>query len=222
MANPAIDVAGVRSGKLVAVKIVGKRGTANLWLCKCDCGNETMAIATQIRRGEKTSCGCKKRERRKPRPDLVERNKNNAVHGMTNTRTYYSWRAMKYRCEWSTSKDYPNYGGRGIKICKQWSESFSRFLEDMGERPTGTTIDRIDPNGDYEPRNCRWATPKKQANNQRRSVIIEINGESRPASEWARIYGLESKTVLYRIRAGWSPLKALTTQPLIRRKYRGN
>jgi hypothetical protein len=218
MVMPAKNVTGLRSGKLVAMKIVGKRGKQNLWECACDCGSITTAIATQIAKGTKTSCGCKRKEPRKPRPDLVKRNKENAIHGQTNSRTYSSWRALKFRCENKDNKDYPNYGGRGIKVCDQWSKSFSEFLRDMGERPEGTSIDRIDPDGNYEPGNCRWASNKKQSNNKRCNVFVEYEGKTMTVTEWAKEYGLEVKTLLYRVKIGWDIETALTTPSTIKRK----
>jgi len=219
MAMPAKDVTGVRSGLMVAIKIVGKRGGANLWECICDCGNTTHAIATQILRGEKTSCGCKKKHKRKPRPDVAERSKMlMTTHGMTGERVYDTWRSMKHRCENERSKDYPRYGGRGISVCDEWSKSFESFYEYMGDRPEGTTIDRIDTNGNYEPNNVRWATNIQQGNNRRTNNYVEVNGTTKTVTEWAREYGLEPKTLAYRIRIGWDLMTALETPPIIKRK----
>ncbi len=210
MPMPSKDIAGKKFGMLTAIGIVGKRGKANLWKCLCDCGSETTSIATSLERGEKTSCGCKKTHKRKPRPDLAERNKLSSTHGMTNTTTFSSWKAMRFRCENPASKDYPNYGGRGIKVCEAWSKSFEAFLADMGERPDGTSLDRIDVNGNYEPSNTRWATQERQSNNKRQNMYVEFNGEVKTATEWARLYGIESKTFIYRLKNGWTVDVALT------------
>ena len=108
------------------------------------------------------SCGCLKREA-------------NRTHGHTsrtgNTPTYDSWKAMKFRCLNPKARFYRLYGGRGIKICDRWLHSFENFLEDMGERPAGLTLDRRDSNGNYEPQNCRWATPAEQVRNTSRNIV---------------------------------------------------
>jgi hypothetical protein len=212
------DVSGYRSGKLTAIRVVGKRGKSNLWECACDCGTMTTAIATQITSKTKTSCGCAKKDVRKPRPDLVLKNKSRATHGMTSTRTFSSWSAMKYRCENKGSKDYANYGGRGISVYQEWSRSFLAFYEYMGERPAGMSLDRIDPNGNYEPGNVRWATDKVQSNNKRLNRYIEFKGVTMTVTEWAREVGIESKTLLYRVKNGWDIEVALTTPSTIKRK----
>ncbi len=122
---------------------------------------------------------------------------------------------MRNRCNCPTDKDYPQYGGRGISVCSEWSE-FNKFLADMGERPEGTTIDRVDVNGNYEPGNCRWATPTRQNRNKRSSKMIEFNGETLCVADWAEKLGIERKCLQMRLIA-WGVERALTT-PYVARK----
>jgi hypothetical protein len=152
------------------------------------------------------------------RPDLAERNRSNATHKMTKTPTYRTWSAMKDRCTKPGNKDYPRYGAKGINVCETWIHSFESFIEHMGERPKGLSIDRIDNARGYEPGNCRWATPKQQATNRRSTVFVEFNGETLSVAMWSERMGLERKTLEYRIRTGWNTEKALTTPSTIKRK----
>ena len=157
-------------------------------------------------------------KKRKPRPDLTERNKQNAVHGMSNSRTHNIWRRIRERCNCQDSKDYENYGGRGICVDDAWQKSFLAFLADMGEAPAGMSIERINNDGNYEKSNCRWATVLDQANNKRTNVFVTYKEKTQTIAQWAREIGLERKTLEYRIRVGWSAERALTTPSLIRRK----
>jgi hypothetical protein len=124
---------------------------------------------------------------------------------------YSSWASMKSRCYNKKHKSYAEYGGRGITVCAQWLNDFEAFLRDMGPRPSGTTIDRIDGNGNYQPGNCRWSRPPDQARNTKQVRLLLFRGESRPMSEWAQLHGLSVFTVAKRLKRGWSVDKALTT-----------
>jgi hypothetical protein len=155
------------------------------------------------------------------RPDLAARNRASATHGFSRSPTYKTWDAMHQRCSNSKSADFHRYGARGISVCHRWT-SFELFLEDMGPRPAGCTLDRVDVNGAYEPTNCRWATAKQQSNNRRSSVFIEHDGRRMTVAMWADEVGLERKTLEYRIRTGWDAAKALTTPSLINRKSHGS
>lgn len=120
-----------------------------------------------------------------------------------------SWRNMKSRCLNPKATGYDLYGGRGISVCQRWRESFWNFLEDMGTRPDGTTLDRIDSNGDYEPANCRWAAWETQANNKNDNVLLLWDGEQKTISQWARELDVLPNTIQYRLYRGWSVGEAL-------------
>jgi len=117
---------------------------------------------------------------------------------------YRRWQHMIQRCHNPNDKDYPQYGGRGIVVCDRWRYDFMAFLYDMGTPPKGHTLDRIDVNGAYSKENCRWLTAKEQANNRRNTVYLTIHGVTLPLSAWCETHGICSKTVLYRLKQGWS------------------
>jgi hypothetical protein len=125
------------------------------------------------------------------------------------TKTYKAWAAMKTRCQKQTCREYPHYGGRGIKVCERW-QVFENFFADMGTAPDGLSLDRKNNNGDYEPSNCRWATKEQQQNNMRSNVRIFAFGEIRTLTRWAKIKNIPYSTLRYRVSMGWSPEKALT------------
>ncbi len=117
---------------------------------------------------------------------------------------------MRARCNNPNNDDYKGYGGRGIQVCERW-DSFADFFADMGERPVGTSLDRIDVNGDYEPDNCRWADASTQANNKRSNRIIEFNGETKTLQQWCREFDIDRKKVSYRIAQGYTLEQAFSS-----------
>lgn len=183
------DLTGQNFGRLLVVESGGrnKQGRA-LWKCKCECGNDTLIRTDVLTRGLSNSCGCLAREITKTRFT----NHGKTVNGNKNgNQTYVSWKCMKQRCCDPNTDQYQDYGGRGISVCDRWVNSFENFLSDMGERPVGTTIDRINVNGDYAPGNCRWATLSTQNKNKRKDNTrkalggaSKYKGVSRHGRKW--------------------------------------
>ena len=132
------------------------------------------------------------------------------THGKTRTPIYNCWLNMKKRCMDKNNPRYVDYGGRGISFCERWN-TFENFYEDMGERPEGMTLDRIDNEQSYSKENCKWSSYKEQNNNRRSTKFITIDGQTKSMKDWCRYRGLNYYVVRSRIRIGWSPLKALTT-----------
>lgn len=128
---------------------------------------------------------------------------------ITCKREHSSWRAMRYRCEDPKSPSFKHYGGRGIAVCQRWRDSFDAFYADMGPRPDGTTLDRIDSNGNYEPGNCQWAQHKDQHRNKRGTLVLEAYGETLTLAEWAEKVGVRADTIKNRLLRGESVQMAL-------------
>ena len=149
-----------------------KKGKRQYVECLCDCGNITITREYNVRKGLRYSCGCYQRAK-------ATQNKGKLTHGLTYTPEYESWCKMKSRCHNEKNNRYYRYGGRGIKVCDEWVNSFENFYRDMGNKPGKEySIDRIDNDGDYCPANCRWATPKQQVENQayRGGMGVSKNG----------------------------------------------
>lgn len=172
---------------------------------RCSCGAEKVVDRFNVRHGLSRSCGCLKDE------EAVARE---TKHGMSQSKIYRLWRGMVNRCYTPTVRCYPNYGGRGIRVCDRWLNSFEAFFEDMGHKPEGYSIDRIDNNGHYEPSNCRWVSQKNQCNNTRKNVILEINGERKTAQQWADSVGIDGGCVRERLKRGWSAEEAVSPRLL--------
>ena len=174
--------------------------------CLCDCGQSTFVRADRLRNGQSRSCGCIQKE---------VATKLATTHGCARTPTYLIWRGMLQRCQNPGSRIYKYYGGRGIAICERW-QKFENFAADMGERPDGLTIDRINNDGNYEPSNCRWASKKEQSQNSSRKRLVAFNGVTKNLCEWTELLQLDLKAVRQRLRNGWSPELAFT-KPVVKR-----
>lgn len=175
--------------------------------CACDCGNETVANAGNLRKGHTQSCGCVQRENGAKVGNLPKPIK----HGMCGTAEYRAWQAMIQRCTNPKATRYERYGGRGIKVCQQWLESFDAFYAYIGLRPSQRdSVDRYpDNDGNYEPRNVRWATDGEQQRNHSRNRMVNVDGVDRCVADAARLLGLKLSTVRSRIHNGQSPEEAL-------------
>lgn len=206
----AADIAGQRFGRLVALVVEPTAQPGRFWRCACDCGAFVVSTVGRLRVGNTKSCGCLKVDAARVK------GKSSATHGMFGTREYATWSAMLGRCSNPKHSAWPDYGGRGITVCTAWLK-FDNFYADMGARPSGKSLDRVDNSGNYEPRNCRWATKKEQARNRRGNRLVEFNGTTATLAETAARVGLPVSTVRDRLNAGWPTEVALTKQS---RKWR--
>lgn len=173
---------------------------------RCECG---LGFVARCRGDAAVSCGCVLRK------DAAERAKTQShakTHGLSESETYRTWCHIKDRCNNPNDKRYADYGGRGITVCERW-RTFENFIEDMGERPEGTSIDRINPDGNYEPGNCRWAGKIEQARNKRNNVVLTIDGESKTVAEWCENPAAAKDTTVYkRVKIGWPAKEAVFGQ----------
>lgn len=193
------DESGNKFGRLTAISSYSKKSSSGklrtYWVCQCDCGNTKHISADNLRKKDRVpSCGCFKSE---------FFSNNNSTHRLSGTRTYRSWSSARQRCTNPNDNNYAHYGARNITVCERWN-SFEVFLNDMGEPPTlNHTIERIDVNGNYEPGNCKWATPKEQARNRTNTNLIEYNGKKMILTDWSKHLGIRLITLRKRINAGW-------------------
>lgn len=181
------DYTGQKFGKVTALRFVGYgKNFKQIWDVRCDCGIERRLYIDAVVRRRPRRCGCARQ-----------------MHGAAKTPTYGSWYHMLMRCENPNDPAYKDYGGRGIHVCPRW-RTFQNFLADMGEKPAGLTIERIDNNRGYEPGNCIWASMAVQGKNRRDNLFIEGFGKRQIASEWSRELGIPHQTLWYRLRRGES------------------
>lgn len=204
-ARHLVDISGKRFGRLVAQHRVGNETDGSRWLFLCDCGDTKVIRSKDVRRGATSSCGCISSENTTAR---------NTKHGHARrgqcSPELITWVGMISRCEHRNNTAYANYGGRGIAVCDRWRESFANFLEDMGKRPAGMSIDRIDNDAGYSPENCRWATATEQARNKRTTLMLEHNGQTLPLATWAERSGINYGVLARRISLGWTPERVIT------------
>lgn len=187
------NLVGERFGKLMVASFshstTGKV-KAKMWNCLCDCGNNVIQSTAALKIGKTKSCGCLRKD-----------GSHSVTHGQASggviTSEYRAWVGMLGRCYNANTTRFENHGGRGIRVCKRWRK-FENFFADMGKKPTPDhSLDRHPNNdGNYTPKNCRWATTEQQANNRRSSRFIEYNSEIKTLSQWTRLFGLSSAHTL--------------------------
>lgn len=207
-----------RPVKIFAASLVGKRFTKLIVIAvtdreqeiivRCDCGVERVASKYPVFHGRMTSCGC---------------SLSHPTHGKTGTLIYRTWDGMRRRCSDPNYAQYASYGGRGITVCDGWRESFENFYADMGDKPKGMSINRIDNNGGYwcghceqcvasgQKKNCEWANVETQQNNRRDNRRLIFNGLDMTVSQWSRTLGINRITLNNRLKRGWSLERMLTT-----------
>ncbi len=198
-----LNLSGQRFGRLTVLEEAKQIGTRTRWLCLCDCGNKTEVGTAELRQGNTRSCGCYQQECRL---------QNITKHNMSGTRLYKIWSCMKYRCLGKKHAERHLYQDRGITLCDEWL-TFEGFYEWAKDKYfDGSSIDRIDTNGNYEPSNCRFVDNFVQAKNKRNIILYNYKGENLTLSEWARKYEINYFSLRQRVKyGGWSIEKALTT-----------
>jgi hypothetical protein len=199
---PFLDLTGRQFGSLKAIHPTDTRSRGQVvWMCKCRCGNSALVPSYKLTSAHTKSCGCY-------RSDLATAK--NTTHGDYRSPEHRSWQSMKSRCLNPKSTQYKWYGGRGISVCDKWL-TYEGFLADMGRKPAGYELDRIDNNGHYEPANCRWASHRDQSRNKSDNVMITWRGQTRCMSDWAESLGVDNAALWARVRKlGWSWDRALS------------
>lgn len=208
-----IDITGQKFNMLTVLSFSKRENGRSYWMCKCDCGNIVERNSNSFKSNMTKSCGCLAMKACK----IVRK-----THGLSKSRTYTIWQGMRNRCNDENYKNYNNYGGRGIRVCDRWMESFENFYEDMGNRPNEMSLDRKDVNGNYCKENCKWSTSKEQNNNRRNNHYIEYKGEIKTIQQWADEFNLKYKTLYDRItKMKWTIEKSINHPMKKHKKTKG-
>ena len=207
-----IDLSGQQFGRLTvlhrAPDVIQSNGRHRImWECVCECGNTVICHGDNLRKGVSRSCGCYRKE---------YMSEHNSTHHASKDLLYGVWCAIKTRCNNKKSAAYPDYGGRGIRVCDDWNGSYEAFANWSYKSgySYGLTIDRVNNDGDYCPENCRWVDRVAQANNRRNNVVLDYNGQSHTLKEWAGIVGICPATMNSRYCSGW-PIERMLSSPLM-------
>lgn len=190
------DLSGRKFGKLTVIEYAGEsKHQKAQWECLCECGNTKIVIAGNLKNRKTKSCGCIHKE---------QLSRIRKKHGETGSRLYTTWRGMKDRCSNPNNRDFKNYGGRGIEVTKCWFDDFEVFSKWAKETNynDNLTLERKDPNGNYEPDNCEWIPMSEQSKNRRSNHYITINGETNTIADWSRLSGVDRNTIRRRSERG--------------------
>lgn len=193
-----IDITGKKYGRLTVLERDFSKGKKRTyWKCQCECGNQTIVDGVKLKNGSTKSCGCLNDENRKKHIELFTK------HNMRNSPLYDVWCGLRSRCERESNSSYKYYGAKGIKVCDDWkgANGFQKFYEWSLNNGygIGLTIDRINVNGDYEPKNCRWVSMKTQSNNRTNNRYITYYGQTRTLTEWCEKFDLNYSIMYHRI-----------------------
>jgi hypothetical protein len=194
------DMTGRKFGRLTVAGYAGRNARGgSQWLCECECGSEIISRQRSLQSGSTRSCGCL-------HSDVVIK------HADSNSTEYRTWDSMKRRCYNPRTKHFEHYGGRGIKVCDRWRDSYEAFLEDMGRRPSSKhSLDRIKNDGDYELSNCRWTLQVIQIRNRSIAVTFEWQGRSYSQMELSELSGIPFGTLRSRLKRGWPLDRSMNT-----------
>lgn len=206
MPMPFRDKTGQIFGSWTVVEFSGRDGrNATIWKCQCKCGTKREVVVTSLMNGRSKSCGCEQYKK------IADKN---TKHGMAGTPTYKSWHSMIQRSQGKGG--HQSYPARAIDVVNDWMD-FNVFVADMGIRPSGKTLDRIDNTKGYSKENCRWATPKEQSNNRDNNLIVVVDGKEMPFMVACDTYGIGPSCARHRLRKGMSMQEAFT-KPSMRNK----
>lgn len=214
----AQDLSGQRFGKLVAVRDIGKTSRGRVWMCVCDCGQETEAVAGSLKSGHKKSCGCLHAESAKIAGGKQQTHGHTTKERKQGAAEYHAWSSMKSRCTNPNTHSYKRYGARGIKVCDRWLD-FANFYADMGPKPSSKhSLERLNTDGNYEPSNCVWADAFQQASTRTNVRSITAFGKTMTAAAWERETSISASVIRNRLDSGWSIEAALTTPVRARKR----
>jgi len=192
------DITGLRFGKLLVVSFSHRvKNWQSMWNCICECGKKAIVNGRALKTGNTKSCGCL----------------HTKLNGLWGSNTHVTWDTMIRRCYNPKHISYKYYGALGINVCDRWRETFINFYDDMGARPEGMTLDRIDSKGNYCKENCRWATMKQQQRNRSSNHIIEAFGKRQTIIEWAEETGLSKSNIISRLKSKW-PIQEVLNKKL--------